>query len=163
MCKYIKKPKDTEADERLFIKKAKKINEILRNGSINLNYRVRVIAALSLCYLAKEMPNRENEAKELIQEINTKIKEVLENQGKIELVSFIQLQLPISRDDYVKFKNALIHTFKELDKLNIRSMMHSKTDVLGKFYEMFLKYGNGNSEIGLVLRARNNLGSHQKK
>jgi hypothetical protein len=45
--------------EALFIQKAESINEILHNGAINLNDRARVIAALTLCYLAKEMPNRE--------------------------------------------------------------------------------------------------------
>ena len=65
--------------EDLFIQKAESINEILHNGAINLNYRARVIAALTLCYLAKQMPNRENEAKELIDEINSRVEEALRN------------------------------------------------------------------------------------
>ena len=32
--------------------------------------------------------------------------------------------------------------------------MNSSTDVLGQFYEMFLKYGNGAKEIGIVLTPR---------
>ena len=32
--------------------------------------------------------------------------------------------------------------------------MSSGTDVLGKFYEVFLKYGNGAKEIGIVLTPR---------
>ena len=32
--------------------------------------------------------------------------------------------------------------------------MRSNTDVLGKFYEVFLKYGNGAKEIGIVLTPR---------
>jgi len=32
--------------------------------------------------------------------------------------------------------------------------MNSGTDVLGKFYEVFLKYGNGAKEIGIVLTPR---------
>ena len=38
--------------------------------------------------------------------------------------------------------------------LNIRSTMFSGTDLLGKFYEVFLKYGNGAKEIGIVLTPR---------
>ena len=32
--------------------------------------------------------------------------------------------------------------------------MRSGKDVLGKFYEVFLKYGNGAKEIGIVLTPR---------
>ena len=32
--------------------------------------------------------------------------------------------------------------------------MNSGKDVLGKFYEVFLKYGNGAKEIGIVLTPR---------
>lgn len=42
----------------------------------------------------------------------------------------------------------------ELQNLNIRSAMNSSTDVLGQFYEVFLKYGNGAKEIGIVLTPR---------
>ena len=54
----------------------------------------------------------------------------------------------------VKFKNALVRTIQELENLNIRSAMNSSTDVLGQFYEVFLKYGNGAKEIGIVLTPR---------
>ena len=140
--------------EDLFIQKAESINEILHNGAINLNYRARVIAALTLCYLAKQMPNRENEAKELIDEINSRVEEALTKQGKSAFKTLIQLQLPTSRNNHYKFRSAIIQTFQELDNLNIRSAMRSNTDVLGKFYEVFLKYGNGAKEIGIVLTPR---------
>ena len=38
--------------------------------------------------------------------------------------------------------------------MNIRSAMKSGKDVLGRFYEVFLKYGNGAKEIGIVLTPR---------
>jgi type I restriction-modification system DNA methylase subunit len=100
------------------------------------------------------MPNRERDPTEMISEINICVKEVLEKHEKVEFQPFIQLQLPPTRDNYRKFKNAIIQTFQELDNLNIRSAMRSNTDVLGKFYEVFLKYGNGAKEIGIVLTPR---------
>jgi hypothetical protein len=45
----------------------------------------------------------------------------------------------------------LVKTILELLNLNICSAMNSSTDVLGQFYEVFLKYGNGAKEIGIVL------------
>ena len=47
-----------------------------------------------------------------------------------------------------------MQTIQELRNLNIRSAMNSGADVLGKFYEVFLKYGNGAKEIGIVLTPR---------
>src|SRR5207245_5520459 len=59
-----------------------------------------------------------------------------------------------TEDNHIKFKTALVRTLQELNNLNIRSAMNSGTDVLGKFYEVFLKYGNGAKEIGIVLTPR---------
>lgn len=140
--------------EHVFLQKAESINEILHNGGINLNLRARYIAALTLCYASKTMPNRDNDPKELIEEINSRVEEVLEKEGKKEFAAFITLSLPTRRDNHKKIRNAIIQTFQELDNLNIRSAMNSSTDVLGKFYEVFLKYGNGAKEIGIVLTPR---------
>lgn len=62
--------------------------------------------------------------------------------------------MPPTEDNYVKYKTALVKTIQELNNLNIRSAMNSDADVLGKFYEVFLKYGNGAKEIGIVLTPR---------
>lgn len=140
--------------ETVFLQKAESINEVLHNGGINLNIRARYIAALILCYAAKTMPNRDNEPKVLIEEINSRIAEVLDKEGKGEFATYINLSLPTKRDNHIKIKNAIVRTFQELDNLNIRSAMNSSTDVLGKFYEVFLKYGNGAKEIGIVLTPR---------
>jgi type I restriction enzyme M protein len=42
----------------------------------------------------------------------------------------------------------------ELLKINIKAAMNSGTDILGQFYEVFLKYGNGAKDIGIVLTPR---------
>jgi hypothetical protein len=46
---------------------------------------------------------------------------------------------------------AIVRTVQELHLLNIRSAMNSGTDLLGKFYEVFLKYGNGAKEISISI------------
>jgi type I restriction-modification system DNA methylase subunit len=66
----------------------------------------------------------------------------------------IEIALPPTQDNHLKFKAAIVQTLQELNNLNIRSAMNSGTDVLGKFYEVFLKYGNGAKEIGIVLTPR---------
>ena len=146
--------KDLPVDENLFLQKAEKINQILHLGAINKNYRARVIAALLLSLIAKTQPNIDSEPKILIKEINDRNEYVLTEQGKPEFTNFITLSLPPTQDNHIKFKKAVVETIQELNNLNIRSAMNSGTDVLGKFYEVFLKYGNGAKEIGIVLTPR---------
>jgi len=152
----IKKPNiaDVPIDEELFLSKAEKINQILHLGAINKNYRARVIAALLLALIDDVPPNIDAAPSVLIDEINSRAKRVLKQQGKGEFYNFINISLPPTEDNHIKFKQALVSTIQELNNLNIRSAMNSGADVLGKFYEVFLKYGNGAKEIGIVLTPR---------
>lgn len=146
--------KDLPVNESLFLSKAEKINQILHLGAINKNYRARVMAALLLSLIDDVPPNIDAPPSILIDEINSRANRVLKQHGKSEFYSFINISLPPTEDNHNKFKNALVATIQELNNLNIRSAMNSGTDVLGKFYEVFLKYGNGAKEIGIVLTPR---------
>ncbi|RZB29012.1 MAG: hypothetical protein AEth_01616 [Candidatus Argoarchaeum ethanivorans] len=145
---------DIPIDEGLFLSKAEKINQILHLGAINKNYRARVMAALLLALIDEVPPNIDAPPSILIEEINSRAKRVLKQQGKGEFYNFINISLPPTEDNHIKFKLALVSTIQELNNLNIRSAMNSGADVLGKFYEVFLKYGNGAKEIGIVLTPR---------
>lgn len=145
---------DIPIDERLFLTKAERINQILHLGAINKNYRARVMAALLLSMIDETLPNINNPPSILISEINARARRILTSQGKTDFYRYIELTLPPTEDNHQKFKKALVDTIQELNSLNIRSAMNSGTDVLGKFYEVFLKYGNGAKEIGIVLTPR---------
>lgn len=145
---------DLPVDESIFIRAAEDINKILHIGAINKNYRARVMAALLLSMIDETRPNVNTEPNIFIGEINIRAKNVLTRNDKQAFFNHIQIQLPPSHDSQSKFKNALVKTILELENLNIRSAMNSGTDVLGKFYEVFLKYGNGAKEIGIVLTPR---------
>jgi hypothetical protein len=146
--------KDLVIDEVLFLKTAEKVNQILHLGAINKNQRARVMAALLLSVIADANLDVDAKPHVLIQDINTRAKVVLEGEDKVQFYPFVALQLPASTDNHIKFKNALVQTLHELKNLNIRSAMNSGADLLGKFYEVFLKYGNGAKEIGIVLTPR---------
>lgn len=146
--------KDIVIDKKLFLKKAEKINEILHLGAINKNYRARVIAAILLSLLDETQPNVEAAPIVLIDDINSRVKNILRKEGKENFARLIEIEPPPSTDNHIKFKKALVDTIQELNILNIRSAMNSGTDVLGEFYEVFLKYGNGAKEIGIVLTPR---------
>lgn len=146
--------KDVPIDEQLFLTKAERINEYLHLGGINKNARARVMAALLLALSEETQPNLDAPPSTLIEEINIRAKRVLKREGKPEFSSYVTIALPPTEDNHTKFKTALVRTVQELRNLNIRSAMNSGADVLGKFYEVFLKYGNGAKEIGIVLTPR---------
>lgn len=148
------KTEQFQLPDELYYQKAKNINEILHLGSINKNYRARVISALLLAMLDDTPINLENSAYTLISEINARVETKLNEHNKRDFAPYINIKLPPSPDNHVKFRKALIDTIQELKSLNIRSAMNSGTDILGRFYEVFLKYGNGAKEIGIVLTPR---------
>lgn len=145
---------DEPIDEVTFLKTAEEINKKLHIGAINKNQRARVMAALLLSLVDDTRPNIDASPSQLIKEINSRADNVLLRNGKPEFNECIKIMLPPSHDNHIKYKLALVQSIQELENLNIRSAMNSGTDVLGKFYEVFLKYGNGAKEIGIVLTPR---------
>jgi type I restriction-modification system DNA methylase subunit len=145
---------DVPVDEAMFLATAERINEILHLGAINKDYRARVMAALLLALVEDTPLNVDAKPTLLIQEINARADDLLRRESKAEFFEYVRLGLPAARDNHIKFKRALVRTVQELQSLNIRSAMNSGTDVLGKFYEVFLRYGNGAKEIGIVLTPR---------
>lgn len=145
---------DFNLPDEVYYNKAKKINEILHIGSINKNYRARVMAAILLALSEGTPLNLDSSASLLIKEINARVEEVLSKNNKKDFVRNIQINEPPTPDNHIKFRKALVDTIQELKGINIRSAMNSGTDILGRFYEIFLKYGNGAKEIGIVLTPR---------
>jgi type I restriction-modification system DNA methylase subunit len=139
--------------QRLFLNAAERINETLHIGGINKNDRAKTMAALLLSVI-DEPPNLDTKLSVLIAEINARSEAVLRQHGKPDFAPFVKILPPTNTTNHVKFKAALVRTIQELHNLNIRSAMNSSTDVLGQFYEVFLKYGNGAKEIGIVLTPR---------
>jgi len=145
---------DFAVNEVVFLRAAEYINRTLHNGGINKNDRARVMAALLLALLDTASLNVDEDLPVLIDDINARTKSVLTKHGKKEFHPFVTIQPPTSPENHVKFKSAIVGTIQELRNLNIKSAMNSGTDVLGRFYEVFLRYGNGAKEIGIVLTPR---------
>ena len=145
--------RDFTPPQWLFLQAAERINRILHNGGINKNDRAKTMAALLLS-VVEQPPNLNTNLSVLIGEINARSAAVLNANDKGEFAPFINILAPTNTTNHVKFREALVHTIQELLNLNIRSAMNSSTDVLGQFYEVFLRYGNGAKEIGIVLTPR---------
>jgi len=146
--------KEVEISDKEFLKTAEDINGILHEGGIHKDYRARVMSALLLALVEGTEINLNVKPQTLIGSINTRVDLVLQKEGKPKFARFVKIDLPSSVDNHSKFKKAIVLTIQELLGLNIRSAMKSGKDILGKFYEVFLKYGNGAKEIGIVLTPR---------
>lgn len=141
--------------EEKYLSSAEKINEILHDAGINKNKRARFIAGLILSLsISQEINLNIQDTTTLVKNINTLIEQKLNEVNKQNFFNYIKLEVPPSRENHIKYRTAIIDTLKELQTLDIKNAMSSGTDILGKLYEKFLKYGNGAKEIGIVLTPR---------
>ena len=146
--------RDYDIDEDLFRGKTDEINRILHYGGVNKRNRAMVLASLLLAIAHDPNFQAHSDPKTLIQDINTRARSKLKEYGKDNFFGEIEIHLPTSDDNHVKHKRALVDTIDILLGLNIASAIDSGRDVLGRFYEDFLKYANDAKEIGIVLTPR---------
>lgn len=141
--------------ESKYLQSAESINKTLHNSGINKNKRARFIAGLILSLSTNISINLTIEnTTTLVKNINNLINQKLTEVNKRHFYDFIKLELPPSPTNHNKYRNGIIETLKELQTLDIQNAMASGNDVLGKFYEKFLKYGDGAKDIGIVLTPR---------
>lgn len=145
---------DLVADEGVLLAIAEQVNERLHEASINKDLRASVIASVLLSMVSDTLPNFNASPKVFIRDINNRAEDVLIQHSKREFADQIELKLPHEAAAKSKYKAAIVRVFFLLRKINIRAAMNGQQDVLGKFYEVFLKYGNGAKDIGIVLTPR---------
>ena len=140
--------------ESLFNEKATKINQVLHQGGINKRNRAGVLASLLLALAKDEHMHISDSAMTLIRDINSRAEQVLREHNKGLFFDAIKIDEPTSADNHIKHRIALTKTVEMLRDLNIASAINSGRDVLGQFYEQFLKYANDAAELGIVLTPR---------
>lgn len=148
------KLQDLIPDERTLLYIAESINEVLHDGSINKDARSKVISSMILAMIEPGELDIRSDCQVFIDNINSRARQSLRKHGKEDFHQSIKLYLPEKENAQKKYKNSLVKTYHLLKKIDIKAAMHSGTDVLGKFYEVFLKYGNGAKDIGIVLTPR---------
>lgn len=141
-------------DEGLLLDTAEKINEELHKASINKDLRATVMSSVLLAMVSDTLPNINASPSLFIKEINNRAEDVLIQHSKREFAEYIELRLPQEESSKEKYKAAVVKVFFLLRKINVKAAMNGSQDLLGKFYEVFLKYGNGAKDIGIVLTPR---------
>ena len=126
----------------------------MHNGGINKRNRASILASLLLAISRKNDFQPRAGVKDLIQEINDCAKSKMEEYGKGEMFGEIEICLSLSEGNANKYRKALIDTIAVLLDLNIASAIVNGSDVLGVFYEEFLKYANDAKESGIVFTPR---------
>jgi type I restriction enzyme M protein len=142
------------SDEKILLSIAEKINEELHTASINKDKRASVMSSILLSMVSDTLPNFNASPSVFIRDINNRAEDVLIAHSKREFAVEIELSLPQEDAAKAKYKQALIKVYFLLRKINVKAAMNGGQDILGKFYEVFLKYGNGAKDIGIVLTPR---------
>jgi type I restriction-modification system DNA methylase subunit len=147
--------KTYEINPQLFVDTAKYINEILHSASVPKEKRATVVASILLSMLGDTEPNyNEKNPQQFIDDINSRARNVLTRYGKRSFFQYIRIHPYQKRSAQLKFKEALVTTIFQLKKVDIKAAMKAGSDILGTFYETFLKYGNGAKDLGILLTPR---------
>ena len=145
---------DFEINETLFIGKTELINQILHDGGVNKRNRAAVLACLLMAIANDPQFQVHDTPRTMIADINTRASDQLQRYDKGGFFGEIEIHLPTSDDNHLKHRKALIDTIDVLRGMNIASAINSGHDILGQFYEQFLKYANDAKELGIVLTPR---------
>lgn len=146
--------KDLEIDEKQFVKIAEQINQVFHASSIKKDKRATIVATILLSLLGETEPNYNATPTVFVRDINSRAYEVLKENKKGVFFQYIKIQLPEKIDAQRKFKESVVTAFFLLKKVNIKAAMRTGSDILGKMYETFLKYGNGAKDLGILLTPR---------
>ena len=141
-------------DPDLFLRKSTAINQVLHSNEIPIGERAKILAALLLALAYDGLLPVHETTSRMVREVNGCILDFLNQHGKGHFAPAVRLVEPVSPNNHMKYRRAIVETLQHLREMNIRSAINSGDDSLGKFYETFLKYANGAKEMGIVLTPR---------
>lgn len=145
---------ELQIDEAELLRVADRINATLHAASIQKDDRASVVASVLLTIAQDNMPDARLDPDPYVEQLNITAKARLTRAKKGHFAEHIKLRLPRGEDAKKKYVSALVATADALRHINIAAAMRSGLDILGEFYEAFLKYGNGAKDLGIVLTPR---------
>lgn len=127
------------------------INETLHLAKVGKEERALFVAILLLALHEDLSLEYRNDARIFINDINSRAEKIFRDSGRIELWELIKIR-PSNEtlEGQARALNNIISYLKEADILHVAQ----SADVLGPFFESFLRYGNTSKELGIVLTPR---------
>jgi len=127
------------------------INETLHLAKVGKEERALFVAILLLALHEDLSLEYRNDARIFINDINSRAEKVFRDSGRTELWELIKIR-PSNEtlEGQARALSNIISYLKEADILHVAQ----SADVLGLFFESFLRYGNTIKELGIVLTPR---------
>ena len=140
-----------ELTNREVVELSNVINKRLHKAKVTKEKRAATVAVLVLALSESPSLKLASDPDIFINDINTRAEKVFTKSNKTVLWNQIKL-VPPSEDNHA-FAIALDDVIKHLHRAEIITNS-ADTDILGSFFEQFLRYGNTVKDIGIVLTPR---------
>jgi type I restriction enzyme M protein len=139
-------------DEREFFDAAVQISNILRLAKIEESRRPVVVGAIILALWQGEFSPHPDT---VLSNINTNVAAAIEKFDGVSDQRRRQLRDTLRLGPEAEsLTGHMDRVINQLERLNVRSIMRSGVDFLGKFYETFLRYGSDTKKMGIVFTPR---------
>jgi len=136
-----------------YIESAIELSSILRSAKIEAPLRPKVLGAIITALYQGKI---EMEKEKVLLSINKLVSSAII--GSIDIdekkKAILKDSLYLTSNDYERLSHKIQRIVSILEKLNIRSILRADIDVLGLFYEAFLRYGCDNNALGIVFTPR---------
>lgn len=138
--------------EKEFFDAAIKISNILRLAKIEESARPKAIGAIIVALYHDDFSTRPDQ---VLEQINIQVQAAVDGFTGIpaDRRRFLIQTLSLSTEAH-PLRAAIDDVVHQLERLNVRSILRSGVDFLGKFYETFLRYGSSSSGMGVVFTPR---------
>ena len=139
-------------EESRFYSEAEYIHGLFHNSNISKNRMGIILADIILAFYSKPEILRENNFDD-IQLVNHLAQRKLKEYGKDDLLETFKIS-HVESTVYTKLKSNLPLIISSLQRLDVLPLLHSEADILGRFFETFLRYANDKKELGIVFTPR---------
>lgn len=130
---------------------SKEINHLLHSAKVEKEQRAILVANLLLCLHQDPGFKSSGDAAVFLGDVNSRAQRVFKNAGKEALWQQVEVRAAAETiEDLKAALERIIDLLKEHDILHAAST----ADVLGSFFESFLRYGNTSKDLGIVLTPR---------
>ena len=139
-------------NENQFWFEARRIHNLLRNSDIAKENMAVYLGTVILSLSENPQILVQHDFNDL-SVLNTLAQNKLDRFGKPELKLIFNIPDP-SSSVFNKLRGNLALIINSLQRLNVLALMQTGEDILGKFFEWFLRYANDKKELGIVFTPR---------